>query len=66
MLVKATVLFLLGMVLVGMIGRGLFPRALPRPRPGRHGALKARPCPRCGTFIIGKGPCTCAGPARKV
>ena len=53
MLVKATILFLLGMVLVGMVGRWMFPTAMKRMirLPGD--------CAGCGRPRIGKGPCAC-------
>lgn len=52
MLVKAVLLFLLAMLLIGFIGKALFPGAAPR--------LASR-CRRCGRPRIGRGPCTCEG-----
>jgi hypothetical protein len=55
MLLKTALLFLLAMVLVGMIGRALFPgtvrRVLARRAPS--------PCPSCGRYQIGRGDCPC-------
>lgn len=51
MLVKVALLLLAGMALIGMIGRVIIPRRKPKPR--------AAGCPRCGRYIIGKGPCDC-------
>jgi hypothetical protein len=50
MFLKVVVIFLLVMMLIGMLGK-LFN---PEPRPKRR---LARKCPKCGSFIIGKGPC---------
>jgi hypothetical protein len=65
MLVKTILLFLLGMVLIAMIGRALFPNAVRRLTGRRSVALKPGTCPRCGTYIIGKGPCACGTSKRK-
>lgn len=59
MLVKVTLLFLLAIVLVGMIGRALFPAVLRRGTTRRR-AGKPESCPNCGRFLIGKGGCDCA------
>lgn len=53
MLVKIILLFLLAMGLVGMIGKLLFPNALPKF--SRRGT---RACARCGRPLIGKS-CNC-------
>jgi hypothetical protein len=52
MLVKIIIVFLLAMVLVGMVGKFLFPTAMPRL------SRKAKPCATCGRPLIGKT-CTC-------
>ena len=57
--------FLLGMVLIAMIGRALFPGSVRRLVRRRSAALKPGTCPRCGTHIIGKGPCACGAPTGK-
>jgi hypothetical protein len=62
MLGKSILLFLLGMVLIAMIGRALFPGSVRRLVHRRSAALKPGTCPRCGTHIIGKGPCACGAP----
>ena len=59
MLVKTVLLFLLGMVLIAMIGRAVFPNAARRLVQRRSDALKPGTCPRCGGHIIGTGPCPC-------
>jgi len=54
MFLKVVVLFLLVMMLIGMVGKIFNPVDKPKPK----GAAK---CPKCGSFIVGKGPCqTCA------
>jgi hypothetical protein len=53
------------MVLIAMIGRALFPDAVRRLVRRRSVALKPGTCPRCGTYIIGKGPCACGAASRK-
>ena len=65
MLVKTTLLFLLGMVLIAMIGRALFPGAVRRIVTRRSAALKPGTCPGCGRYLVGKGPCPCGGAARR-
>jgi hypothetical protein len=60
MLLKTALLFLLGMVLLGMIGRVLFPGAVRRVISRRAPA----PCPSCGRYQIGRGDCSC-GAKRK-
>lgn len=57
MLVKVVTLFLLLMVLIGMVGKLLFPGT--RPRLTRR---KGRFCPDCGRPLIGKS-CDCKGKA---
>ncbi|PZQ97938.1 MAG: hypothetical protein DI533_12430 [Cereibacter sphaeroides] len=65
MLVKSVFLFLLGMVAVAMIGRAIFPSAFRRKTRLLGGSDRPNTCPRCGNFIIGKGPCGCSGAQRK-
>lgn len=58
MLVKIIFLFLAAMVLVALIGRALFPSALPRVMQKR----KTTPvCSRCGRHLIGRKACDCGG-----
>lgn len=55
MMVKAVVLFLLVMLVLGMIGKLRLPR-LTRRKPGT--AIEpARKCAVCGAFAIGGTPC---------
>ena len=61
MLVKVITIFLLAMVLVGMIGKLLFPSALPPVLRKRKGAPR---CGRCGRYLIGRGGCDCGGRAK--
>ncbi len=53
MLVKVILLFLAAMALIGMIGKLLFPNAMPR--------LAQRRCKTCGKPRIGKAGCDCGG-----
>jgi len=54
MFLKIVVIFLLVMMLVGMAGKLFNPDAKPKQK-------LAGKCPKCGSFIIGKGACqTCA------
>lgn len=59
MLIKVVVLFLIGMLVLGMFGK------LRRPKlPGirrRKQVQEARKCPDCGSYVIGDGPCPCHG-----
>lgn len=58
MLLKIIIVFLGGMVLVAMIGRALFPGALPK-------ALRRKSsppvCGKCGRYLIGRKTCDCGG-----
>lgn len=58
---KTIIVFLGLMVLVALVGRALFPSALPRVMRRNAGSMK---CPRCGCHLIGTKPCDCRGPAR--
>lgn len=59
MLVKIILVFLLGMALVGMIGKALFPGKLGRIAQLRRRGLKPPVCSRCGRYIVGKADCEC-------
>ena len=50
MIIKAVSLFLIGMVVLAMFGR----LRLPGIR-----RLQSKKCPKCGRFVLGKGPCAC-------
>ncbi|WP_121067164.1 hypothetical protein [Chachezhania antarctica] len=52
-IVKAVSLFLIAMVVLAMFGR------LRVPGSKKIGA--ALKCPSCGSYRIGRGPCTCGG-----
>jgi hypothetical protein len=60
MLFKVILVFLLAMVLVALIGRALFPSALPRALQKRKGPPV---CDRCGRYLIGRKTCDCGGKA---
>lgn len=47
---KIVSLFLIGMVILAMLGRLRFPG---------QARLKSLKCPGCGQYRIGKGPCPC-------
>ncbi|MCE6951146.1 hypothetical protein LAZ40_06115 [Cereibacter sphaeroides] len=56
MLLKITLLFLLGMAAIALIGRFRWPLG------GRRPQAKVPPptiCGHCGRFIVGKGGCDC-------
>ena len=55
MLLKIILIFLLGMVLIGMIGKALFPGKLTAVM--RQKMAKPPVCAKCGRYVIGK---TCA------
>jgi hypothetical protein len=58
MMVKAVIVFLGLMVLVALIGRALFPTALPR---ALRKSTAAPRCPTCGRYLIGRKTCDCGG-----
>ena len=60
MLVKVIIIFLCFMVLIALVGRALFPSALPRIMQKSKPASK---CKRCGRPQIGSKPCDCRGRA---
>ena len=59
MLFKIIIVFLLAMVLVGMVGKVLFPGKLDRLTQIRRRGLKAPVCKACGRYIIGQTGCDC-------
>ena len=59
MLFKIILIFLLAMVLVGMVGKVVFPTALDRVK-RRKPLAKAQTCKDCGRPMIGKS-CGCKG-----
>jgi hypothetical protein len=56
MLVKTIILFLALMVLVALIGRALFPSALPRVM---RKSVGVKTCAKCKRPLIGNKPCDC-------
>jgi hypothetical protein len=58
MLLKTIIVFLGAMVLIALIGRALFPSALPKVL-----RKKASPpvCTKCGRYLIGRSTCDCGG-----
>lgn len=61
MLFKIILVFLLAMVLIALIGRALFPGAMPRVLRKRE---KAPVCNQCGRHLIGTKTCDCGGKAK--
>ncbi len=61
MLFKVILFFLLAMILVALIGRALFPGALPRVMRKRKSAPV---CGKCGRYLIGTKTCDCGGKAK--
>jgi hypothetical protein len=61
MLFKTIIVFLGLMVLVALIGRALFPSALPRLM---HKRQAPPVCTKCGRYLIGKKRCDCGGKAK--
>jgi hypothetical protein len=56
MLVKVVILFLAAMVVLGMIGKWLFPGAIKR---GVAKRLAPAKCAQCGRYRIGAARCDC-------
>ncbi|HLQ17751.1 MAG TPA: hypothetical protein VK146_02130 [Tabrizicola sp.] len=61
MLFKIIFIFLLAMVLVALVGRVLFPSALPRAMRKRQDPPR---CGKCGRYLIGTKTCDCGGKAK--
>ncbi len=56
MMLKAVLVFLVAMALLGLVGKGR-PKM---PRAGRDPKIQAaRKCPSCGAYVIGDAPCIC-------
>lgn len=60
MLLKTAILFLGAMVLIGMIGKALFPSTFGRITGRKADVGKPPRCRRCGRYLLGKGGCDCA------
>jgi hypothetical protein len=61
MLFKIIIFFLGLMVLVALVGRALFPGALPRVLRKKSGPPV---CDTCGRYLIGRKSCDCGGKRR--
>lgn len=61
MLIKVIIVFFALMVLVALIGRVLFPTALPRVMRKSDGLPR---CGKCGRYLIGQKTCDCKGRAK--
>ena len=59
MMVKAVLVFLFVMVVIGMIGNALFPGSIRRGVKKRLAGAKPSTCPRCGRYVIGSKGCDC-------
>ncbi len=57
MIIKAVSLFLIGIVALAMFGRLRAPK-IKNPLK-RNAPLEARKCPKCGSYVLGPGPCDC-------
>jgi len=57
MIVKAITLFLIAMGVLAMFGKLKAPK-INNPLK-RDKTLSARKCPKCGSYILGDGPCAC-------
>jgi hypothetical protein len=58
MLLKIILVFLAAIALIALIGRALFPGALPRVMQ-KKSALPT--CAKCGRYLIGRAICDCGG-----
>lgn len=61
MLLKTIIVFLGAMILIALVGRVLFPSALPRVLRKREGPPR---CGKCGRYLIGRKTCDCGGRAK--
>lgn len=59
MLVKAVIVFLAAMALIGFVGKLLFPHTFKRLTSRRVSLAKPARCARCGRYLLGKGGCDC-------
>jgi len=57
MVVRVVLLFLIGILVLAMFGRLKTPKIGVRGK--RSKILKSRKCPKCGSYILGEGPCAC-------
>lgn len=56
MLLRLVLLFLVGMVVLSVLGKF---RLTGSKKPDPKEVRKAKKCPHCGTWRIGEGPCAC-------
>lgn len=61
MLLKTIIVFLGAMVLIALVGRALFPSALPKALRKRQGPQR---CAKCDRPLIGNRTCDCGGRAK--
>jgi hypothetical protein len=57
MLIKIITIFLIGIAVLAMFGRLRLPKLKNPLR--RDGQLNASKCNKCGSYILGQGPCAC-------
>jgi len=57
MIVRVVLLFLIGILVLAMFGRLKTPK-ISNPLK-KQKILKSRKCPKCGSYILGEGPCAC-------
>lgn len=62
MLVKIVTFFLLGMAVLAMFGRLRLPG---RKKPSAPRVKGPVICGKCGSYILGDGPCACGAPSGK-
>jgi hypothetical protein len=58
MIIKAVSLFLIAMLALAMFGRLKMPKIKGRGPDKKQ--MTAKKCPKCGSYILGKGPCACS------
>ncbi len=57
-MIKVVTVFLIGMMILALMGRLRLPKRLQNLKRGRM-RLAAAKCPACGRYRIGSGPCRC-------
>ncbi|MFT4715963.1 MAG: hypothetical protein ACI861_001605 [Paracoccaceae bacterium] len=57
MIIKAVSLFLIAIIALAMFGRLKMPKIRGRNKAGKK--MDASKCKKCGSYILGKGPCAC-------
>jgi hypothetical protein len=61
MLTKVIIVFLGAMILIALVGRALFPGAMPKILRKKAAAPV---CGTCGRYLIGRKTCDCGGKAK--